>query len=76
MKTVIVGAGKVGTILAEQLSLEKHDVVVIDTVSENIKHITAMYDVMGLTGNGATVEGENSVSGEFDRLIVYYNKLK
>ena len=29
-----------------------------------------------LSGNGATVEGENSVSGEFDRLIVYYNKLK
>lgn len=29
-----------------------------------------------LSGNGATVEGENSVSGEFDRLIVYYNKLR
>ncbi len=28
-----------------------------------------------LSGNGATVEGENLVSGEFDRLIVYYNKL-
>lgn len=28
-----------------------------------------------LSGNGATVEGENAVTGEFDRLIVYYNKL-
>ncbi len=28
-----------------------------------------------MSGNGATVEGENIITGEFDRLIVYYNKL-
>ena len=25
-----------------------------------------------LSGNGATVEGENAVTGKFDRIIVYY----
>lgn len=25
-----------------------------------------------MSGNGATVDGENAVTGEFDRIIVYY----
>lgn len=31
MKIIIVGCGKIGSTLAEQLSYEQHDLVVIDT---------------------------------------------
>ena len=29
-----------------------------------------------LSGNGATVEGENQVSGAYDKIIIHYNKIK
>lgn len=29
-----------------------------------------------LSGNGATVEGQNQVSGEYEKIIIHYNKLK
>ena len=54
MKILIVGCGKVGTALAEQLYREKHDIVVIDNKSSVIKNITDDFDIMGLVGNGAS----------------------
>ena len=37
MKIIIVGCGKIGTTLAEQLSSEHHDLVVIDTNPQKIQ---------------------------------------
>ena len=51
---IIVGCGKVGTTLVEQLSKEGHDITVIDTDFSKIQEIANMYDVMGITGNGAS----------------------
>lgn len=56
MKIIIVGTGKVGSILVEQLSSENHDIVVIDNNAEALKQVTSRHDVMGVVGNGATVE--------------------
>lgn len=54
LKIIIVGCGKVGMTLAERLSQEEHDVTVIDTNAEKVQKATSYYDVMGVTGNGAS----------------------
>ena len=52
MRIVVVGAGKVGRVLTEQLAAEKHDIVVIDQDSDLIESIVNIYDVRGVAGNG------------------------
>lgn len=54
LKIIIVGAGKVGTTLVKQLSLEGHDITVIDKDASKVNDITTTYDVMGCVGNGAS----------------------
>lgn len=54
MNIIIVGCGKVGKILAEQLCIEKHNVTVIDTKADIVERVTNQFDVMGLVANGAT----------------------
>ncbi len=54
MRVIIVGCGKVGTTIAEQLSKEGHDIVIIDINSEILQHAANNLDVMGIVGNGAS----------------------
>ena len=53
MNIIIVGCGKVGSALAEQLADDGHDITVIDTNAEAVRRVTDTADVMGLVGNGA-----------------------
>lgn len=55
MKIIIVGCGKIGSTLAAQLSYEQHELVVIDTNPIKIQQLSEMIDVMGITGNGSSV---------------------
>lgn len=52
MKIMIIGCGKVGTSLVRELSLEGHEVTVIDNRADRAKGIVGEYDVMGLVGSG------------------------
>ncbi|MDD3337254.1 MAG: Trk system potassium transporter TrkA [Lachnospiraceae bacterium] len=54
MKIIIVGCGKIGMTITEQLSQEGHDVAVIDQNSTVIHDATNNFDVMGVVGNGAS----------------------
>ena len=54
MNIIIVGCGRVGATLVEQLSKEGNDITVIDKTSDTIASLTNLYDVMGIVGNGAT----------------------
>lgn len=54
LKIIIVGCGKVGTTLVESLSREDHDITIIDVDSEVVQRVAGTYDVMGITGNGAS----------------------
>ena len=54
MKIVIVGDGKVGYTLTEQLSKEGHDIVVIDSSDKALQNSINILDVMGIKGNGAS----------------------
>lgn len=54
LKIIIVGCGKVGTTLVEQLSNEGHDITIIDTNSDRVADLSGLYDIMGVVGNGAS----------------------
>lgn len=70
MKIIIVGCGKVGMTITEQLSLEEHDIAIIDKSSAVIHDVTNNFDVMGVVGDGAsyTVQKEAGIE-EADLLI-------
>ncbi len=54
MNIIIVGCGRVGSTIVEQLSKEGNNITIIDKDSEVIETLTNLYDVMGVVGNGAT----------------------
>jgi len=53
MKVIICGAGQVGFGIAEQLSLEQNDVVVIDNSQVLVQTIADQLDVQGIIGHGS-----------------------
>lgn len=54
MNIIIVGCGKVGDALAEQLNEEGNNITVVDLSAERVNAVAAKYDIMGYVGNGAT----------------------
>ncbi|MDE5992494.1 MAG: Trk system potassium transporter TrkA [Oscillospiraceae bacterium] len=54
MNIIIVGCGKVGQALAEQLNEEDNNVTVIDIDRKIVDMVANRFDVMGVAGNGAT----------------------
>ncbi len=54
MKIIIVGCGKVGYTLAEQLTEEGHEITVIDTNSNKLEHALSVLDIQGIEGNGSS----------------------
>jgi len=55
MRVIIVGAGEVGYHLAERLSQENQDVVVVDTDPDRAERASELLDVMTVVGNGASI---------------------
>ena len=55
MHIIIVGCGKVGRTLAEQLQEEETDLTLIDTNADTIETLTEDIDAMGIVGNGASI---------------------
>lgn len=70
MRIIIVGCGKVGTIITEQLSLEGHDITVVDSNSHVIETITNSYDVMGVVGDGASYSVQMEAGVEEADLLI------
>ena len=55
MNIIIIGCGKVGTTLAEQLVKETHNVVMIDSSPERVQSVSEDIDAIKLVGNGASI---------------------
>ncbi len=51
MKIIIVGCGKIGRSMIENLTAEGHDIVIVDNDSVVLNETADMYDVMGVCGN-------------------------
>lgn len=56
MRIVIVGAGTVGSYLAERLSLEGHDIVVIESDHRAAEELQDRVDCLVIRANGASVQ--------------------
>ena len=55
MRIILAGAGEVGSHLAKMLSVEDHDIIVIDNDAERLKSVGSSYDVMTLEGNANSI---------------------
>lgn len=54
MKIVIVGNGKLGFSLAQQLVKEKHDVTIVDIADDTLSRASDALDLMVVQGNGVS----------------------
>lgn len=70
LNIIIVGCGKVGSTLIEQLAYEGHDITIIDKNIEKIQEMTNLYDVMGIAGNGASYSVQTEAGIENTDLII------
>ena len=74
MDIVIVGSGKVGFSLAEQLVREEHNVTIIDNDEEALHRAGDQLDVMTVRGNGvATAALREAGAGNADLLVAATN---
>ncbi len=65
LKIIVVGSGKVGTAIIEQLVREGNDIVLIDKDAAKVAEVSATYDIMGIIGNGASYSVQKE-AGIFD----------
>jgi len=54
LNILIIGCGKIGQNLAEQLNEQGNNVKVIDLAPTKVKELSSHLDIMGIVGNGAT----------------------
>ena len=62
MRVLVVGAGEVGFHLAQRLSEEHQDVVVIESDPERAEHASQQLDVQTIVGNGASLSALEKAS--------------
>ena len=55
MRVIVVGAGEVGYHLAERLSLENQDVVLVENDPDRAERASELLDVLTVVGNGASI---------------------
>ena len=54
MNIIIVGCGRIGSTLVEELSGENHDISIIDEKAHVVQKLAETHDVLGVIGNGAS----------------------
>ena len=70
MKIIIVGCGKVGRTLAEQLCRENHDVTVIDHNEGALQYVADNLDALCAVGNGAVFQTQIEAGVEDADLLI------
>ena len=70
LNIIIVGCGKVGTTLVEQLVKEGHDITIVDKNAKKIQELSSLYDIMGIVGNGASFSIQQDAGIENADLII------
>ena len=70
MKIVVVGCGKIGEAILNALTLEGHDLVVVDNRDRVISEIVNKHDVMCVCGNGVDRETLSEAGVESAELFI------
>lgn len=70
MKIIIVGCGKVGYTLAQQLNDEGHEITLIDKSHERLQPALSNLDVQGIVGNGTSFLTQKEAGIESSDLLI------
>ena len=70
MRIVVIGAGAIGTHLAERLSQEGQDVVVIESDPVRAQEVQAEIDCLVVTGNGASKDTLLEAGADCSDLVI------
>lgn len=70
LNIIIVGCGKVGSTITEQLYREGHDITVVDKNPAAVQNLSNSFDVMGIIGNGTSYSVLNEAGIESADLII------
>lgn len=70
MKIMIIGDGKIGSVLAEQLSKEKHEVTLVDRSGVRLDQSNNELDVMVVEGDGASREVQMEAGADQADLVI------
>ena len=54
LQIIIVGCGKVGRTLLQQLTQEGHNIIIVDKDAKRVQDLAGAFDIMGIVGNGAS----------------------
>ncbi len=70
MKIVIIGLGTIGKTILKDLSGEGHTITIIDEDKVGIESLIEKYDVMGVVGNGASMDIQNEADTADADLVI------
>jgi len=70
LSIIIIGCGKVGSTITEQLYREGHDITVVDKNASAVQALSNSFDVMGIVGNGASYSVLNEAGIDKADLII------
>ncbi len=70
MKVVVIGNGKIGSILSSALVSEGHDVTIVDNNEAKLNRSKNTLDVMCIEGNGATSETQLEASVDKSQIVI------
>ena len=75
MRIIVVGAGEVGTYVADRLSRQEHDICLIELDSERCKHVEKNYEFDVIRGSGTDPETlQRAGIADVDLLVATTNK--
>ena len=70
LNIMIIGCGKVGRTIVEQLCLEGHDITIIDKDPAKVESMANIHDVMGICGNGASFSVQKEAGIQDTDLVI------
>ena len=69
-KIIIIGAGEVGSFLANKLSGEQHDITVVEEDPKRVEYLTNSLDALVIKGNGGSPSSLTQAGAENADLII------
>ena len=70
MNIIIIGCGKTGAELAEELNNEGHDITIVDRDEKRVRDLAMSLDVIGVSGNGAILDVQREAGVEKSDLLI------
>lgn len=70
MNIIIIGGGKVGSALIHNLVPEEHNIVIIDINPAAVDNLITTYDILGVSGHGASITTLKEAGASKANLVV------